>query len=181
MKAPDAVIDELLKKARAILYKDLPDRAWFTQQGRVKAALTLPAKLLDERKVELSSDRYQAILDGVLDTIKANGRRDLGAFPCAYLHHCVEAHMHHHVDEYYEEGKSVRNSLDRLFTRIGKTQATIIPVISTFAQVHATLDVGKRKPKIKPVAAGLQPDLFGASKPNQKAKLHAPLALPPPK
>ena len=172
VKAPEAVITELLAKARAILYKGLPERSWFSQQVRVKFALTLPAKWLDERKVELTGERYQAILDAILDTIKANGRRDLGSFPCAYLHHCVETHLRHHIDGYYAEGKSLRNTMDRVLTHAARVR----PVVAIFAQVHATLDVGKRKAKLKSIAAGLQPDLFGGANPVQIAKLRAPLA-----
>jgi hypothetical protein len=177
MKAPETVIEELLAKTRNILYKGLPDRAWFTQQVRVKFALTLPAKWLDERKVELSGERYQAIVESILDTIKANGRRDLGAFPCAYLHSCVESHLRHHGDDYYTEGKSLRNTMDRVLTHAARVR----PVVAIFAQVHASLEVGKRKAKIKPAAAGLQPDLFGGAKPDQIAKLHAPSASSVPK
>ena len=162
-------VTELLAKARALLYKGLPERAWFSQQVRVKFALTLPAKWLDERKVELTGERYQAILDAILDTIKAKGTRDLGPFPCAYLHACVETHLRHHIDEYYAEGKSLRNTMDRVLTHAARVR----PVVAIFAQVHAALDVGKRKAKLKPVAAGLQPDLFEGSKPVQIAKLRA--------
>jgi hypothetical protein len=147
----EAVILELLKKARTILYHDLPESSWFSQQGRVKFALTLPSKWLDERKVELSPDRYKAIVDGILDTIRTNRRPDLGAFPCAYLHACVEAHIRHHGDEYYAEGKSVRTALDRVVNHAARARlgAGTIPIL---AQVHATLAIGKRKPKVKPVA-----------------------------
>lgn len=164
MKAPEAVIEELLKKARAILYRSLPDHSWFTQQGRVKAALTLPAKWLDDRKVELPAERYQAILDSILDTVKAKGRRDLGAFPCAYLHRCVQTHLQHHGDDYYAEGKTVRNIADRAFTFLAKAKAGADQTVPTLAKVHATLAVGRRKPKVKSSAAPLQSDFFTPAK-----------------
>ena len=154
---PDALISHLMGRVRVMFYSDLPERSWFNQMVRVKAALTLPAVWLQDRQVELSSDRYQAIVEGILDTIRANRRRDLGAFPCAYLHACVEAHMRHHGDEYYAEGKSVRTALDRVVDHAARARlgAGTIPIL---AQVHATLAIGKRKPKVK--AAPDQPGLF---------------------
>ena len=170
MKAPEAVIAELLKQARAILYSRLPDHCWFAQQTRVKFALTLPAKRLDEFKVELSAERYQAIVGGILDTIKANGRRDLGSYPCAYLHHCVETHLRHHLDEYYAEGKSVRNAVTAAMSFADRAHVGADGTIPVLTQVNATLAVGKRKPKAKPIAPPSQSDLFAPPKPKISAK-----------
>lgn len=177
MKAPDAVLELLLKKARAILYASLPERSWFTQQGRVQAALTLPAKWLDERKVELSAERYQAIVEGILNTIKTKGRRDFGSFPCAYLYSCVEAHLRHHGDEYYYEGKDIRNRVKMFMTDLEKARVGQDRTVPILAEVHAALSVGKRKTKIKTVASTLHPDLFGTAKPDQIAKVRAPIGL----
>lgn len=170
MKAPDAVIEDLLKSARALLYTSLPDRAWFTQQMRVKIALTLPAAYLDERKVDLSAERYQEIVQGILDTIKKHGRTDLGPHPCSYLHSCVEAHLRHHGDEYYEEGKAIRNRVKLIMPAVEKANLgadLTVPVLSaTHHQTAAALAVGKRKSKAP--APVLQDDLFASATPTKK-------------
>lgn len=161
MIAPEVVVTYLMERARTILYSSLPEHSWFTQQGRVKAALTLPAKWLDDRKVELPAERYQAIVDGILDTIRANGRRDLGAFPCAYLHHCVETHLQHHGEDYYAEGKGIRNRVKMFMNDVEKAHVgadSTIPVLAQAHRVEAALAVGKRKSKVK--APTQQTDLF---------------------
>jgi hypothetical protein len=155
MKAPETVLEELLRQVRVFLYSGLPDHSWFTQQARCKATLTFPGAWLDERKVELSSERYQQIMQAILVTIKEHcpNPRQLGPFPCAYLHRCVELHMQHHGDEYYQEGKSVRNALDRA---MATTTRARISAVAVFAATHratqASLAVGKRKPKVKPAS-----------------------------
>jgi len=65
--------------------------------------------------------------------------------------------MRHHGDEYYAEGKSVRTALDRVVNHAARAclGAGAIPIL---AQVHATLAIGKRKPKVK--ASPDQPGLF---------------------
>jgi hypothetical protein len=162
MKAPDALLEHLMARVRGDLYKGKPERVWFTQQVRVKAALTLPAAWLDERKVEISAERYQAILESILHTIKAHGRspKQLGPFPCAYLHSCVEKHLAHHGDEYYEEGKAIRNRVTIFMGRVEKARIGADSTVPVLSATHAALDVGKRKAKGKAVATSQQPDLF---------------------
>jgi hypothetical protein len=167
LKAPETVIEELLKKARAVLYRGQPDRAWFTQQVRVKAALTLPAAWLQERQVEIPAARYQAILEGILDTIRANGREHLGPYPCAYFHHCVESHLAHHGDKYYAEGKGIRNRVQLFMSSVEKARIGADSTVPILAGVHAALDTGKRR-KSKAPAPALQPDLFASAKPRKQ-------------
>ncbi len=160
MKAPDAVIAELLQQVRGWLYSALPERAWFTQQERVKRALTLPAAWLDERKVEVSAERYQEILQGILATIKAKGRKpgQMGKFPCAYLHACVKSHLDHHGEKYYDEGKGIRNRLKLAMPELEKAQIGADGTVPVLAQVHNALASRRRKGKVKSVTE--QPGLF---------------------
>lgn len=148
---PDVLISHLMGRVKTMFYADLPERSWFNQMVRVKAALTLPAVWLQDRQVELSSERYQSIVEGILNTIRAKGRRKVGAFPCAYLHACIESHLKHHIDEYYEEGKAIRNRLRIAMPDLEKARIGADGTVPIFAQVHATLDAGKRKAKVKPI------------------------------
>ncbi len=151
MKAPAAVLEDLMKQVRALLYTALPDRAWFTQQERVKATLTLPAKWLDDRKVELPAERYQKLAQ-------------LGKFPCIYLHSCVESHMRHHGDDYYAEGKGIRNRVKMFMSEIERAQVGADATVPILAKVHtevaAAVSAGRRKPKSKPIAGPVQPDFL---------------------
>lgn len=180
MKTPAAVLEDLMKQVRETFYAKLPPRSWFTQQERVKAALTLPAKWLDERKVELPAERYEAILRGILATICAHGRRDVGAYPCAYLWSCVEAHLRHHGDKYYEEGKSVRNAADRALAIVEKTKRGADGTVPILAQVHQAVTAGRRKSKSKAVAGPVQPDFFGTQDGVQIAKVREETSLTTP-
>ncbi len=179
MKTPASIVTVLLQRARRDLYASLPDRAWFTQQARVKAALTLPAKFLEDRKVEIPAERYQAIVESILDRIKGHGRKDLGAYPCAYLHSCVESHLRHHGDEYYEQGKGIRNRVRLFMSAVDKGRVGADSTIPVLAAVHtatvAALQVGRRKAKSTAPAPAMQPDLFGDARRAQNAKSDANL------
>jgi hypothetical protein len=186
MKAPATVLGDLMKQVRALLYTALPDRAWFTQQERVKATLTLPAKWLDDRKVELPAERYQKLLEGVLATIKAKGRKadQLGRFPCIYLHSCVESHMRHHGEEYYYEGKGIRNRVKIFMTAVERAQVGADETVPILAKVHtevaAAVSAGRRKPKSKAIAGPVQPDFFGGQGDGDIAKVREETGLTAP-
>jgi hypothetical protein len=177
MKAPAAVLEDLMKQVRALLYTALPDRAWYTQQERVKATLTLPAKWLDDRKVELPAERYQKLLEGVLATIRSHGRKpaQLGKFPCIYLHSCVESHMRHHGDEYYYEGKGIRNRVKMFMTAVERAQVGADATVPILAKVHtevaAAVSAGRRKPKSKAIAGPVQPDFLSDLQAGDSAEL----------
>ena len=179
MKTPSAVLEDLMQQVRAYLYSALPDRAWFTQQERVKATLTLPAKWLDDRKVELPAERYQKLLEDILATIKAKGRKptQMGKFPCLYLHSCVESHMRHHGEEYYNEGKGIRNRVKLFMTQVERAQIgadSTVPILAKVnVEVAAAVAAGRRKPKTKPVAGPLQPDFFADAGAEKIANLRA--------
>ncbi len=166
-----------MKQVRALLYTALPDRAWYTQQERVKATLTLPAKWLDDRKVELPAERYQKLLEGVLATIRSHGRKpaQLGKFPCIYLHSCVESHMRHHGDEYYYEGKGIRNRVKMFMTAVERAQVGADATVPILAKVHtevaAAVSAGRRKPKSKAIAGPVQPDFLSDLQAGDSAEL----------
>jgi hypothetical protein len=168
MKAPDELIADLMRRSRAVLYNGKPEKAWYQQQDTVKKALTFPAAWLEERKVPMTASRYGEIMGGILNTMVKHGQLQSVAYPGAYLLHVVQQHMAHHGDKYYEECKSNRHSLSLNLASIEKAIAArqAVPnadVIAPFAQAHAVLQTGKRKPKIKAVATPLQPDLFGTA------------------
>ena len=186
MKAPAAVLEDLMKQVRALLYTALPDHSWFTQQERVKATLTLPAKWLDDRKVELPAERYQKLLEGILATIKTHGRKpaQLGKFPCIYLHSCVESHMRHHGDDYYAEGKGIRNRVKMFMSEVERAQVGADGTVPVLAKVNteiaAAVTAGRRKPKSKDVAGPVQPDFLANLGTDDSAKVREETGLTTP-
>jgi hypothetical protein len=87
----------------------------------------------------------------------------------SYLYRCVEEHLRHHGDAYYEEGKGIRNRVAMFMSTVEKAKLGADRTVPILAEVHATqvqaaLDVGKRKEKVKGAAAGVQADLFGGAK-----------------
>jgi hypothetical protein len=148
-----------MARARTLLYKGRPDRAWYLQMKTVKKALTLPAAELKKLGVPLSSVRYEEIMLGILNTISRHGNLSKVEYPSAYLLHTVQEHWKYHGPEYYEEGKAIRNRVSVFMTAVEKARPAD-PTVDVLAQVNASLKIGTRKSKIKPVAATLQPRLF---------------------
>lgn len=170
MKAPDAVIKELLAKVRRDLYQGKSFDTWSAQQKMVKKALLHPATCLHKQQVELSAERYQAILEGIIDTIRAKGNLEKVGYMSRYFYFCVQEHMKHHGDGYYSEGKAIRNRVNLFMTALERAQIGADGTIPVLDQADKLLQIGKRQPKIKPAAPPLQPDLFAAAKPTILAK-----------
>ena len=157
MKAPDALIAELLDRVRREFYPGAKAKYWFGQQQMVKKALLHPAACLHKMSVELPAARYQAIVNGILDTARDHGNLDRVTFISRYLLHCFQKHMEHHGDKYYREGVAVRNRISVTMTAIERARIGADGTIPTFAQADQVLQVGKRKAKVTPI---ITPDLF---------------------
>lgn len=166
MTTPADLLNDLMARVRRDLYAGRPDTAWFKQQETVRQALTLLARDLDRDQVPLPLARYRAIYDQIITGIVQHGHLAQVKYPCAYLLHVVQKHLQHHGDTYYEEGKSLRNSLDlvvhRAAAKAARRAAAPDPTVEVLAQVHAAITTRRRRPK--PPAPTLQPDLFGAAK-----------------
>jgi hypothetical protein len=185
MKAPEAVIEELMTKVRLALFQGKQFKRWPAQQELVKKALLYPAVCLDKHQVEIPAERYQAILEDIIATAAKHGNLGDIAYMSRYFYTCVQRHMAHHGDEYYSEGKSIRNRINLDMTAIERAHAGhdgTVPILAqaAAAKADAVLQVGRRKAKIKPAAPRLQPDLFSPAKPSPIAKLRATSAQPPP-
>ena len=159
MKAPEVLIQELMQRVRTVLYKGKPDQVWYSQQQMIKKALLHPAAWLEERKVEIPAERYKTIMEGILDAIAANGNLSQVTWVSRYVLHCFQQHMEHHGDEYYQEGKVMRNRVSVFMTALGKVNHGADLTVPVLAQAEQLLKIGKRKAKVKPVAQ--EPDLFG--------------------
>lgn len=161
MKAPDAVIQELLLKVRRDLYPGETYDTWAAQQKMVQKALHHPAVYLNKMGVELPAERYQAIVSAIIETIRDNGNLSNVGYMARYFYTCVQRHMDHHGDEYYSEGKSVNNRVSLVMNALERAQRGADGTIPILAEADKLLQLGKRQPKVKasPVKPN-QPDLF---------------------
>ena len=76
----------------------------------LEQAITYPAKWLNDRGARLSNPQYRAILMTVITAIRQHGKRP--ARFSAYFLHCVQAHMQHHGEEYYEAAKAPKSTAE---------------------------------------------------------------------
>ena len=151
MKAPLEMFVELVTRVRRDLYRGKPDKTWYAQQHLVKKALLYPARWLKQREVEIPAERYKAILEGIVATMVANGHLDRVTFMSRYLLTCVQQHMEHHGDEYYQEGVAIRNRVTLVMTAVERAHRVATPgPITVLAKAEELLQVGKRKAKPKP-------------------------------
>lgn len=73
-----------------------------------------------ERGVPMPIAHYAGMLDGLLQGIEDHAdARVAGEFFPAYLQRCIANHWQHHWEEYYNVGKQLRGTIDRLVARCG--------------------------------------------------------------
>jgi hypothetical protein len=160
MKAAADFFQALMAKVRHDLYKGKPDKTWFAQQKMIKKALLHPAVYLHKQRVELPAARYRAILEDIINTIVAKGNLDRVDYMSRYFLFCVQKHMEHHGDQYYAEGKAIRNRVDLVMGSVEKAARGADSTVPILAEADKLLQMGKRKARVKPVATAPTPDLF---------------------
>lgn len=70
------------------------------------------AEYLDERGVSIGTDRYLEIMRGILmDALRFGDTGNITYLP-AWLGKVVESHLRIRGEQYYDEGKALRNHLD---------------------------------------------------------------------
>ena len=158
MKPPADFFMALMAKVRRDLYKGKPDKTWFAQQKMIKKALLHPAACLHKQRVELPAARYQAILEDIINTIASHGDLSKVEYVSRYFLHCVQQHMIHHGDNYYREGKAIRNRVDLVMGSVEKAARGADSTVPILAEADKLLKLGKRKAKVKSIAP--DPDLF---------------------
>jgi hypothetical protein len=143
--------DDLLNAIRNQFYADAqPGQFQKDRKFLLSRVVLWPAGYLDRRGVTLPPERYKAILLDIFNGIKAHGQTGAIQYWPGYLCHCVQEHFKHHGEEYYEEGKSLRASLDKIIRR-----APAIPVadpIRVLAEARRDLlksPTTRRKPKVE--------------------------------
>jgi hypothetical protein len=105
--------------------------------------------------VTLPPERYKAILLEIFNGIKQHGSTEAIKYWPGYLMHCVQTHFRIHGEEYYEEGKALRATLDKIIRKA--------PAIPTADPIR--------------VLAEARNDLLKSSRPRRKTQINAQIPL----
>jgi hypothetical protein len=162
--AADNLVKSFLHRLRTQFYPD-DEKGFFQSRSMLITAITLPARWLDERGVRLPEKRIEEILVGIIRGIQHHGDTGRIGYFCAYFLKCVQDHMKHHGDDYYEEGKRLRLVLDtavenltkKQAARLGDAQDRTTAELAALNRLVSSTAVKKRK-AARP--AGTQLDLF---------------------
>lgn len=110
--------NDLLNAIRNQFYQDAPQDAFHKDKAfLLKNVVLWPAGYLDSRGVTLPPQRYKAIVLDVINGIKQHGQTEVVKFWPGYLMKCVQSHFRIHGEDYYNEGKALRASLDKILKK----------------------------------------------------------------
>jgi hypothetical protein len=152
-------LNEQLGLIRRTFFSKKTDRQFFQERELLQSAITYPAKHLKDRYgVKAPDSIYQNVLRTVIDTIVAKGNREKIQRFSVYFLHCVQEHLKHHGEEYYEAAKASQRLAEQLpevmrNVRRGETERTADVLI----ELHRTL---KSRAGRKRKSALAQPSLF---------------------
>ncbi len=125
-------------------------------------AITYPARYLNQRGAQAVASRYQQILRTVIRAVKTKGNRAVVRRFSIYFFKCVQEHMAHHGDEYYEEAKTrplgalVKPAIRKM------RQAEAVETTDALASAHRVLALrsGRKRAIQKSAKAAAPMDLF---------------------
>lgn len=144
---PLEIRDELLRFIQSKFYPADPVNFAKDRPRLLKWVVLKFASYLDDRGVTIPANRYLEIMrDQVLMEAVRFGRTDEIKYRPAWLGKVVELHLDHHGEDYYEEGKSLRNQVDQALAiaRSGVQRSDRDPV-RDLAQASRLL-TGKKRP-----------------------------------
>lgn len=156
---PEDLRDELLAEIARRFFPGVDARRWGQERRLLVQAIAWPARWLNERGAKLPGRRYRAILLAVLADIDRhrNAKQEIKRMS-AYIAHCVQEHMSHHGEEYYEEAKAARPAglaASQALRKLRPEPADHVTQI--LAETHAALSQKRRR---KPPGAETQKELF---------------------
>jgi uncharacterized protein YjaG (DUF416 family) len=158
MMAPE-FINEQLALIRRTFFAKTSEKQFFQEKNMLLQAIAFPAAHLKERYgVSAMDSLYRRILKTVIETIVEKGNRAKIERFSAYFLHCVQTHMQHHGEEYYEAAKAARSAADILPAAMRGAHIVRADVTTqSLAELHRMLKSrGGRKKKPAPA----QPTLF---------------------
>lgn len=143
---------DLMGRIRRSFYQGR-DKEFFQDQSILGQVITELASWLHERSVNLPRTQYQAIVLKVLRTAKEHGQITKVNRLSAYLLHCIQEHIKHHGEEYYDKAKSIRTLVEKVAHGLIDPAKAPAPdaTVETLAAVHAALrSKGGRKKTAPP-------------------------------
>jgi hypothetical protein len=158
-----ALFTDYLNAIRGQFYAD--DFKKFSQQKVcLIQAIAYPVQYLDERGVWLPEKRVRQILNIVLREIKNFGATDKIRYFGGYFLDCVQKHMRHHDEAYYNEAKPFRQvtagsmPLKDIIGGVEIREETPSQFAAEILAVAASLKRGPSRKKVEKTAS--QPTLF---------------------
>lgn len=155
--------DQFTSEMLAVLRREffasaIDEKEFFQEKDLLLQAIAYPARYLNDRGAVALPSKYRAILRTVVGTIKAKGnRRQIRRFSVYFLH-CVQEHMKHHGDDYYQDAKSARpvaSLLEPALRRLQASEAT--RTTAALSEAHRALSSRAGRRKTSPPK---QPELF---------------------
>jgi hypothetical protein len=149
MSTPAAdIITASLDEIRARLYDR---RAWsarfYPERDMLISAITWLATWFRKRGVAPSVQRYRAIIARVVQDIDRHMRIDQPKCMALYFHACLQKHMQHQGETYYDEAKALRNVLQAVTSKLTERQRSVqaeqAPV-ETLADIYSQLAAKRR-------------------------------------
>jgi hypothetical protein len=139
------LLDELCRFCRVKFYAE--DAVEFAKDRPrlLEWVLLYPAGWLSSRGVTLPPARYRAILEGVLMDAVRYGNTSKVSYRPAWLRMVVKSHFACHGDEYYEEGKSMRNLVDHALQVANQARGSRPDPVRELALAARLLKTKKRK------------------------------------
>jgi hypothetical protein len=155
---------EQLALIRRTFFAKKSDKQFFQERGQLISAIAFPAKHLKERYgVNATDSLYRRILKTVIETIVAKGNRAKIERFSVYFLHCVQQHMQHHGEDYYDLAKAARRAADLLPAAL--RDAHIVKAeLTTSILVGMTSTLKSRGGRKKRGFGDSAPDLFSHCK-----------------
>lgn len=114
----------------------------------LKWVLLYPAKWLNERGVTITTERYRALINGVLmEALRHGNTAQIGYRP-AWLGKVIQSHLAFHGEKLYSEAKSARSLAENALLMVGRlsTNRQDDPVKTLVA---ASRLLERKKPMVK--------------------------------
>lgn len=144
---PAEIIGDLMAAIRNQFYADAPAKSWFQDQKFILRNVVLwPAAWLNRRGVSLPAPRYKEIVLEVFNGVKTHGQTAAVKYWPGYLMKCVQEHFRVHGEDYYDEGKSLRVSLERALLTASRAPQAPDP-ISRLAEARRLIQPARRAAK----------------------------------
>jgi hypothetical protein len=165
--SPSQFIEQMMGMLQRQFYPD-NEKEFFQDRDLLMMSITAPAEYLEARAVRVPLKRQSEIFREIIQTIKQNGNTVKIRRFSAYLLHCVQTHLQHHGDEYYDEGKRTRDALEDVMKGWRVVSGKVADPgdsVERLAELNAMVRAarGGRKKGCKRPSKGPQMDLFSAA------------------